>query len=319
MKTSPGSNPLERFKGAILDSLVPLLARLLRRYAERPFYEKYFRVWEQHGFHITPANYYSAIPDTRSLPDSLWTEDSALLGIDMNDAGQRDLLCNVFPTFSAEYRDFAAQPTGVPSEFHFNNGMFDGIDALTLYCMVRHFQPRRIIEVGSGYSSRVSARAALRNQSTELICVEPYPDATLRAGFPGLSDLIPKKIQDLEVQFFEQLQPGDFLFIDTSHTVKIGGEVNHLFFNVIPRLKPGVLIHIHDIFFPREYVKAGVLDMLLFWNEQYLLQAFLMFNSDFEVVLCNSYLGVHYEKDLQRVFPNSPWWAAGCSFWMRRK
>jgi hypothetical protein len=95
--------------------------------------------------------------------------------------------------------------------------------------------------------------------------------------------------------------------------------VNYLFFNVIPKLKPGVLIHIHDIFFPREYVKAGVLDMLLFWSEQYLLQAFLMFNSDFEVVLCNSYLGVHYEKDLQRVFPDSPWWTAGCSFWMRRK
>jgi hypothetical protein len=319
MKTNPGSNKLKRLGGTLLDRLAPLLARFLRRYAERPVYEKYFRLWEQHGFHITPANYYSPIPDTRSLPDSLWTEDSGLLGIDMNDAGQRHLLCDVFGTFSSEYEDFAAKPTDVSSEFHFNNGMFDGIDALTLYCMVRHFQPRRIIEVGSGYSSRVSARAALRNQCTELVCVEPYPDAILRGGMPGLSKLIPKRIQDLDMQFFEQLEPGDFLFIDTSHTVKIGGEVNYLFFNVIPRLKPGVLVHIHDIFFPREYVRAGVLDMFLFWNEQYLLQAFLMFNSDFEVVLCNSYLTVHYEKELQRIFPNSPWWTAGCSFWMRRK
>ncbi len=120
------------------------------------------------------------------------------------------------------------------------------------------------------------------------------------------------------MKFFSQLQSGDILFIDSSHTVKIGGDVNYLFLEVLPRLKPGVIVHVHDIFLPFEYRRDWVLDEFRFWNEQYLLQAFLTFNSEFEVLLANYYLSSHHKEHLQAAFPDLPGWIGG-SFWMRRK
>jgi hypothetical protein len=108
------------------------------------------------------------------------------------------------------------------------------------------------------------------------------------------------------------------LFIDSSHTVKIGGDVNYLFLEVLPRLNPGVIVHVHDVFFPFEYRRDWVLDEFRFWTEQYLLQAFLTLNSDFEVLLGTYYLSRYHEDQLQAAFPNLGRWIGG-SFWMRRK
>ena len=181
--------------------------------------------------------------------------------------------------------------TAAPGRFHFNNGLFDGTDALVAYCMIRHFQPRLIIEVGSGFSSLVAAEAVAKNEGSALICIEPFPLDFLRKGFPGLHSLIEKKVEDLDLEFFSQLGSGDILFIDSSHTVRIGGDVNYLFLEVLPRLKAGVIVHVHDIFFPFDYRRDWVMDEFRFWAEQYLLQAFLTFNSEFEVLMANAYLG----------------------------
>jgi len=236
----------------------------------------------------------------------------------MNDEVQLRLLQESFPRFKHEYDQFPMEPSDRPYEFYFNNPFFNGIDALVLYCMVRHFQPTLVIEVGSGFSSRVSAQAALRNGHTKLFCVEPHPDAMLASGFQGLTSLVPKKVQEVGLDFFEQLGAGDILFIDSSHVVRCGGDVNYLFLEVLPRLNPGVIVHVHDIFFPKEYPKFWVKERLRFWNEQYLLQAFLSFNSEYEVLLCNSYLNHQYKEAIQTTFPNSPGGGSG-SFWMRRK
>jgi Methyltransferase domain len=264
------------------------------------------------------VNFYQPIPDTRSLPETLWNRLSELRGIDMNGAVQLDLLRNQFPRFQREYEQFPAKPTGEPGRFHCNNDLFGGTDALVAYCMIRHFQPRLIIEVGSGFSSLVAAEAIAKNRNSALICIEPFPQGFLRRGFPGLRSLIEKKVEEVDLEFFSQLQSGDILFIDSSHTVRIGGEVNYLFLEVLPRLKPGVIVHVHDIFFPFDYPRDWVMDELRFWSEQYLLQAFLTFNSEFEVLIANHYLAHYYLADFKRTFPHSPWWSGG-SFWMRRK
>lgn len=301
------------------DKIAWLLNQVLRSYLRSSLYQKNFRVWEDHGFHLTPVHFYYPIPDTRSLPEELWTEDSALVGVDLNEDVQLRLLREVFPRFRDEYDAIPLDPTGRPYEFYLNNGLFGGTDALVLYCMVRHFKPGSILEVGSGFSSRVSAQAALKNGGhTDLTCIEPYPDEVLKAGFPGLTSLIPKKVQEVELDRFEELGPNDILFIDSSHVVKIGGDVNYLFLEVLPRLKPGVIVHVHDIFLPQEYRRDWVVNELRFWSEQYLLQAFLTFNSEYEVLFSNSYLGKEHRDELQAAFPNSPWWGGG-SFWMRRK
>jgi Methyltransferase domain len=276
-------------------------------------YRELFLDWERHGFHVTPVHFYEPIPDTQSLPETLWSQPSELVGINMNDSMQVDLLRNHFSKFRGEYETVPAEPP--PGQ----RRPFRGTDVLVAYCMVRHFQPRRIIEVGSGFSSLVLGQAAAKNKNSSLICIDPFPGELLRNGsIPALKSLIETKVQDLDVEFFSQLDSGDILFIDSSHTVKIGGDVNYLFLEVLPRLNPGVIVHVHDIFFPFEYRRHWVLDELRFWTEQYLLQAFLTLNSEFEVLLANYYLSRYHKEHLRAAFPNLRRWIGG-SFWMRRK
>jgi hypothetical protein len=246
----------------------------------------------------------------------------------MNRSVQLDLLRKHFPKFRNEYEQFPTTPAEEPVHFYLNNHLFDGTDALVAYCMVRHFQPQLIIEIGSGFSSLLLGEAATKNDSSTLICVEPFPKQFLKQGFPGLHRLIEKKVEDIDLEFFSQLHSGDVLFIDSSHTVKIGGDVNYLFLEVLPRLEPGVIVHVHDIFLPFDYRRDWVVDEFRFWTEQYLLQAFLTFNSEFEVLMANNYLAYEYLEDLKAAFPsleklqttfsNSVRWGGG-SFWMRRK
>jgi hypothetical protein len=277
-----------------------------------------FQNWERHGFHVTPAHFYQPIPDTQSLPETLWTQPSKLVGVDFNEAMQFDLLRRHFPKFRDEYSQFATEPTGEENRFYLGNELFDGVDALIAYCMVRHFQPRMVIEVGSGFSSLVLGEAVGKNAGSSLICIEPFPREFLRKGFSGLQSLMEKKVQEIELDFFSKLESGDILFIDSSHTVKIGGDVNYLFLEVLPRLKPGVIVHVHDIFLPFEYRRDWVLDEFRFWTEQYLLQAFLTYNSEFEVLMANNYLNHYHQQDVKAAFPHLSNWGGG-SLWMRRR
>lgn len=296
-----------------------LFIQLAQHYAWPPNYQEYFRLWEQSGFHLTPVHFYLPIPDTRTLTDASFERESELPGVDMNDSAQLELLHNVFPRFRGEYDRFSFEPTAVPHEFYFNNDLFSGTDALALHCMLRHFRPKRVLEIGSGFSSRVSAAALLRNgDGATLTCVEPYPEEVLTKGYPGLSRLIPRRVQEVGPEVFDELGGGDVLFIDTSHVVTIGSDVNYLFLEVLPRLKPGVIVHVHDIYFPTDYPRAWVMQERRFWTEQYLLQAFLAFNAGFEVLLCNSYLWRKHRQSMLATFPRSPWWGGG-SFWMRRR
>jgi len=271
-----------------------------------------FLNWERHGFHVTPVHFYEPIPDTQSLPETLWSQPSELVGIDMNDSMQLELLRSHFAKFRDEYNNLPVEPP--PGQ----KRPFRGVDALVAYCMVRHFEPESIVEVGSGWSSLVLGQAAAKNKNSALICIDPFPSNFVRKGIPALRSLIEKKVQDIDLEFFTQLDSGDILFIDSSHTVKIGGDVNYLFLEVLPRLKPGVIVHVHDIFLPFDYRRDWVVDEFRFWTEQYLLQAFLAFNSEFEVLLANSYLNHYHQQDLKAAFPDLSSWAGG-SFWMRRK
>ena len=146
----------------------------------------------------------------------------------------------------------------------------------------------------------------------------PISERCSSQGISGLAIINQKKIQEIDLEFFSQLGSGDVLFIDSSHTVKIGSDVNYLFLEVLPRLRPGVIVHVHDIFMPFEYRRDWVLDEFRFWTEQYILQAFLTFNSEFDVLLANSYLNHYHQQELKAAFPGLSSWACG-SFWMQRK
>lgn len=295
-----------------------LLRSLLPRYFAGGEAGQYFRRAERAGYHVTLNTYYSPIPDTGQLPEQLWDTEAQLPGIDMNDPTQLELLQEVLPRYQAEFDGFPLAPGADPYQYHHQNFTFVGLDAIALYCLSRHFRPTLIVEVGSGFSTRLSAQALRSNGRGELICIEPYPDAVLRAH-PGITQLIPSPVQAVERSLFERLGANDILFIDSTHTVKIGSDVNLLVLEVLPRLQPGVIVHFHDIFLPRDYPRPWILEARMFSNEQYLLQAFLNGNAQFEVLFSSAYLTLRHRAAVESRFGRYPRWNEGCSLWLRRK
>jgi len=297
------------------------------------FIKRTFRFWQRHGLHILPVHFYSPVPDTGALPADLWQRTSDLPGIDMNPEGQIALARDFAARYRTEYDAFPAEDTGDPRRFYLANGNFLGVDAEILYCMVRDRKPRRIIEIGAGASTLLAAEAHLRNRAEgapgcHMTAVEPYPNATIAAGLPGLDRLIRSPVQEVPLAEFAALDENDILFIDSSHVLKIGSDVAYEFLEILPRLAPGVLVHVHDIFLPLEYPKNWLDWQLRFWNEQYLLQAFLAFNDRFQVLWAGSYMHVHHPEILAAAFgsyrdhggrsryDNDQNWPL--SFWMRR-
>jgi hypothetical protein len=281
-------------------------------------YYKHFEYWEENGFHITPNHFYQPIPDTRSLTKKSFRRKYSLENINLSPGRQQDLL-RKFRRYDSELRRIPNKPLKENSGFHFNNYAFDGLDASVYYSMIREFKPKTIIEAGSGWSTRIASLAIEENSQhkTELISIEPYPLYFLKS-IPNLTKLIKKKVEKIDIKEIDKLTKNDIFFIDTSHVVRTGGDVNFLILEILPKIKKGVLIHIHDIFIPSEYPEQWVKKEHRFWTEQYLVYAFLMYNKSFEVIMANSYLSEEEESEVKSTFtaPSRP--AGGASLWLRK-
>lgn len=267
-----------------------------------------FTTLEALGFHVTPVVYDSPIPETKELTNELFEQVSECVGLDWNPEVQKEFLCRVFPPYSGE-----ADPQ--------ENTWLSLVDAAILHAMVRHHKPRKIVEIGSGWSTRIAARACAMNQSSgepcELIAIDPYPRKSLRENLPPLTTLIQKQVQAVDL---EVITDCDLLFIDSSHVAKIGGDVNFEILEIVPRLSPGALVHWHDILLPGEYWKEWIKDKHYFWNEQYLVHAFLKFNREFEVLWGSRYMHLRHPEAIKAVFPYfEPEKHHITSLWVRRK
>jgi len=289
--------------------------------------KRYFHLWEARGYHVTPVHYFEPIPDTRALPETLWGDPERFArGVDFRLADQLRRLREFRASFGAEYNAFPRQPPAEGFEYYSDQRSFYAVDAEVLYCMIRRYRPRRVLEIGSGISSRVAASALATNRREHagepgrLICVEPYPDEhLLRGQAEGRLELRATPVQEEPLETFEELRAGDILFIDSTHVARIGGDVEFLFLMVMPRLRPGVLVHVHDVFLPAEFRRDWVLEGKLFWNEQYLLHAFLQCNREWEVLWAASCLHRRHPDALREAFPvydPAAHWPT--SFWMRR-
>lgn len=279
-----------------------------------------FDLWQRHGYHILPVHFYPPVPDTRILESSdLWTRPRDLAGIDWNVQRQLDHLVNILPAWGGEFMNELVDGQLGRFGFCLDNDAYAGLDPFVLYGFIRHYQPAMVLEIGSGHSTRVMAAALSRNEQGFLISADPYPGDQLRSdmhGFPHA--FITQKAEQLQYDLFDRLDSGDVLFIDSTHTVRCGGDVNFLLLEVLPRLRPGVIVHLHDIFLPEEYPREWLLEKHIFWAEQYLLHAFLIFNSFYEILMANNFVGKMYPDLAKKHFPQALWWGGG-SFWMRRK
>ncbi|HKW17900.1 MAG TPA: class I SAM-dependent methyltransferase [Terriglobales bacterium] len=265
-----------------------------------------FRTLQKFGFNVTPNHFYWPVPDVAELERREWPIYAAPPGCNFRMREQVELVKNVSSHYVPELN---WSVTETPDCYHYQNGFFECVDAEIAYCMVRHRKPRRIIEIGSGYSTRVMAQALRANFERDgvrgdLITVDPYPERLPKDGLGDVVTVVPERVQRLDLSLFEMLGPDDILFIDSSHVVAVGSDVVREYLQILPRLNPGVLVHVHDIFLPSDYPRSAVLENLWFWSEQYLLQAFLTFNPEFEVLWSASAMQLSHAQLLEKSFPN---------------
>lgn len=271
---------------------------------------------------VPPGHFYSPIPALGELnrdADRLfgrWPRE--LPGIALNEERQLGLLSEL----SKYYPDLPfSEHRGNGCRYFFSNPMYKHSDGILLYAMIRHLRPRRIVEVGSGYSSCVMLDTNQRFFGGRISCtfIDPFPDRLLSLVFPedrARLEIVPMRLQDVEVERFRELEANDILFVDSSHVVKLGSDVNYLLSEVLPAIRVGVHVHFHDIFYPfeypREWVEAG-----RYWTEAYALRAFLAFNFAFEIVLFNTFLQ-HFHRE--RFIEHMPLCLKneGGSVWVRR-
>src|SRR5713101_4086730 len=238
------------------------------------------------AFRVPPGHFLSPIPsldEMRNAERLLGPLPRELPGISLNEDKQLALLSEL----SAYYSDLPFPDHKTKDRrYFFENPMYSYSDAICLYGMIRHVRPRRIVEVGSGHSSCVMLDTNEIFFQNRIACtfIEPHPERLLSLLVPEDKDsieILPSRVQDVEIARFRDLQRNDILFIDSSHVVKVGSDVNYIVSEVLPSLRVGVYVHFHDIFYPFEYPREWI-ETGRYWTEGYLLRAFLAFNSAFE-------------------------------------
>ncbi|HEY0003239.1 MAG TPA: class I SAM-dependent methyltransferase [Pyrinomonadaceae bacterium] len=247
-------------------------------------------------------DYYSVLPSKSGLEQNMprWFKPSSLSGINYDLDAMKELFLRLSSLYMREYEELPGYDENRKKGY---GPGYTAVDAMMLYFMLRDLKPARYTEVGSGLSTYYCSLAAARNKAEghplEITCIEPFPYEALRT-IPGIR-IIQKEVQDVPLSEFENLESGDLLFIDSSHVIKIDGDVPYLYLEVLPRLKKGVFIHIHDIPFPYNIPYPPQLWIFgqqwpSYWNEAMLLQAFLCFNDAYKIIMSAPLLR-HFDEE----------------------
>jgi hypothetical protein len=273
------------------------------------------------GYDLVAHDWASPIPDLAAIDEEAWSRRSELVALPPMEVAQQLAHLEQLEPFLVEFRPPLTADEAAPGTFYRRNASFESVDADVLYATVRWARPRLVIEIGSGFSTLVLDQAARRNATdgdpARLVTIDPYPSPLIE---PLETELHAVRGSEVSVSEFEALGAGDVLFCDTTHTVKLGSEVNHLILDVLPRLEPGVLVHFHDVFLPWEYPRKWPEQSRFYWSEQYLLQAFLAFNPAFEVLFSSQLVTRAEPERVARLIPGfEPGTSVPASFWLRRR
>jgi hypothetical protein len=289
----------------------PLVRYVLKSY----FYQQDLQ--NRVKYHVQPFRYESPIADVSEIDTVQLELKRSLHGLPPDSS--------VYYPLVDQLQSYARELQSIPlnakegSPFWFHNGGYGDFDAVTLYSMIRHLKPRKLVEVGCGFSSHMTTKAALQNNAenskTECLFIEPYPSAMLRGmQLPG--PLLVKKIQEVPLERFSELKAGDVLFIDTSHVLKTQNDLCYILLTILPALAKGVYVHFHDIFTPYDYPARWLLQTAFYFNEQYALEAILCNSSQFEVLLPVHWLCRDSLTKIKELLPGGK--DPGCAFWIRK-
>lgn len=272
---------------------------------------------------VPPGHFYSPIVDPAEVGlrrSQLFDRSRPPIDVDMREDAQIEL----FHRLSPHYRHLPfseERKNGV--RYYYSNPAFSSADAIILACILMEMKPKRVLEIGSGFSSCVTmdVNDLFLGGRTQVTFVEPHPDllySLMTESDRARYAVHPVPVQDIDLAVVDELEAGDVLFIDSTHVSKMGSDVNFEFFEIFPRLKSGVIIHLHDIFYPFEYIEQWVFRENRSWNELYLLRAFLSGNSDFEVMFFNHFMYLRHKDLINGLMPrfvSDP----GGSFWMLKR
>jgi predicted O-methyltransferase YrrM len=249
-----------------------------------------------------PGHFYSPLTapaDTARAVDWIKLDP---VGVDLRADHQLRLLTELMPKM-VDYR---------PARWQSQNGQYDTADAAVLHAMLHRLKPSRIIEFGSGHSTAVMLDTIEQYEMpTEITCVEPYPQRLLaQLRDRDKVELLRIPAQSVPLAEFDQLDSGDVLFIDSTHVVKSGSDVAWLYLHALPRLQPGVIVHIHDIFWPFEYPEYWLRERRD-WTEVYLLRAMLTGTAMWQIELFSSWVWSQHSElipaELRRPHPGNIW------------
>ncbi len=296
-------------KSVLPEPVVNMMARSLKKIKELR-YQRILNASAKAGLNVYPiSDFYSPLPVISDLQKNKkrWCRPSELVGIDYDIEGIKNLITRLEEQYADEFKNLEKYQQFKTLKF---GPGFTELDATLLYYMIRDIKPKNYIEVGSGLSTKYCFMAAQENAAmgkpVNITCIEPYPYDMLYE-IPQI-EIIAKEVQEVELSTFQRLEAGDILFIDSTHIVQIDSDVTYLFLEVLPRLKPGVVIHIHDIAFP--YNVPYPQDLYIFgrklpawpwfFNEAILLQAFLSYNESYQIIASIPLLRNHDEEFLCR-------------------
>ncbi|MEK7235906.1 MAG: class I SAM-dependent methyltransferase [Nitrospirota bacterium] len=299
-----------------------MIQRILRRFGYALYRADMIEYLKTHQCPWVPAGHFYSphadLDEIRRHEQKIFSRDKPILGIDLRESDQLSLL---HAMASLQPRIEFPQTQSPGFRYYFDNPAFSYSDALVLHAMLRLIRPQRIIEVGCGYSSAMAldTNELCLGNTVQMTFVEPYPQllyTLMKPGDDARVTIVPSRLQDLDPDFFLQLDANDILFIDSTHVSKVNSDVNCIFFEILPRLKAGVYIHFHDVFYPFEYVKEWVYEGRA-WQELYLLRAFLQDNPLYQIVYFQDFLFSrhrrYFEDHLPLFLKNS-----GGNIWLRK-
>jgi hypothetical protein len=269
---------------------------------------------EKFGVTITRADFYSEIPTIADLERAFFAP--SLLKLDSVFPDNAVMMAELDRLMLASHEFDPPVKSSKPGEYGWMGGQFSYSDAMAYYCMIRARKPRTIVEVGSGWSTRVAQMACERNGFGRIVCVEPYPSEFLEA-LEGIQ-VVRRRIQEVETRFINDLlQNGDILFIDSTHTVRHDSDCLHVYLRVLPAVEVDITVHVHDIYFPDTLSLEQMRDNQLFWNEQYLLFAYLCANPRTRAIYGSRYHN-RRNTELLEQFMHGRYTAGGASFWFEQ-
>lgn len=261
------------------------------------------------GIHITPVHFYSPIPDIRELPHDIYTKVNKCEGMRFDRLEFQRFIDSMLTKYGREFNPY-------------HNSGLSKVDSFVLYSLIRESKPKKMVEIGSGESTKIALLALEKNRKEgydyHMTAIEPYPKEYLRKLDGDRFRLLVSKVQDVSL---EEFSDADILFIDSSHVSKIGSDVNYEMFDILPTMKAGSLIHWHDIVIPVDYPRSWIENGNMYWNESYVVQSFMMYNESFETIWPSKYMQVCDTismKDIVPFFePENPDEQLS-SFWIRR-